>query len=96
MAVLECIVADRALLAHIPADDRRRLLQAAGHVYSPDAVSRRRLVRATARRRKAERVEREESARSSTGIRTLRRQPVFTTPNVFPPAPRSVRRRGPA
>jgi len=87
VAVLECIVADRALLAHIPADDRRRLLQAAGQVYSPDVVSRRRLVRATARRRKAERIDREESARSSTGIRALRRQPVFTTPNVFPPVP---------
>jgi NAD(P)-dependent dehydrogenase (short-subunit alcohol dehydrogenase family) len=87
VAVLERIVADRTLLAGIPAEDRRRLLQAAGHVYSPDATSRRQLVRATARRRKAERVEREESARESTGIRTLRRQPVYTTPNVFPPVP---------
>ena len=87
VAVLEQIVADRTRLAGIPADDRRRLLQAAGHVYSPDATSRRQLVRATARRRKAERVAREESARESTGIRTLRRQPVFTTPNVFPPVP---------
>ncbi len=85
--VLERIVADRTVLAHIPGPDRRRLLQAAGHVYSPDAVSRRRLVRASARKRKAERVAREESARERTGIRTLRRQPVFTTPNVFPPVP---------
>jgi NAD(P)-dependent dehydrogenase (short-subunit alcohol dehydrogenase family) len=85
VAVLERVVADRTLLAHIPAEDRHRLLQAAGHAYSPDAVSRRQLVRATARRRKAERVEREESARNSTGIRTLRRQPVFTSPNIFPP-----------
>jgi NAD(P)-dependent dehydrogenase (short-subunit alcohol dehydrogenase family) len=85
VAVLERIVADRTLLAHIPPDDRRRLLQAAGHVYSPDATSRRQLVRATARKRKAERVAREETARESTGIRTLRRRPVYTTPNVFPP-----------
>ena len=87
VAVLESIVADRTLLAHVPAADQRRLLQAAGQVYSPDAASRRQLVRATARRRKAERVAREESVRESTGIRTLRRQPVFTTPNVFPPVP---------
>jgi NAD(P)-dependent dehydrogenase (short-subunit alcohol dehydrogenase family) len=86
VGVLERIVADRTLLAHLPADDRRRLLQAAGHVYSPDATSRRQLVRATARRRKAERVAREETARESTGIRTLRRRPVYTTPNVFPPS----------
>jgi NAD(P)-dependent dehydrogenase (short-subunit alcohol dehydrogenase family) len=87
VAVLERIVADRTLLAAVPGDDRRRLLQAAGHVYSPDPTSRRQLVRASARRRKAERVEREESARRRTGIRTLRRHPVFTTPNVFPPVP---------
>ena len=86
VAVLERIVADRALLAHVPLADQRRLLQAAGHVYAPDAASRRQLVRATIRRRKAERVEREEAARDQTGIRALRRQPVFTTPNVFPPA----------
>ncbi|MGN6392374.1 MAG: SDR family oxidoreductase [Gemmatimonadales bacterium] len=85
VVVLERVVEDRTVLAHVPAADRRRLLQAAGHVYSPDAMSRRRLVRATARKRKAERVARDESVRERTGIRTLRRQPVFTSPNVFPP-----------
>jgi hypothetical protein len=59
VALLERVVADRTLLVHIPPDDRRRLLQAAGQVYSPDAVSRRQLVRASARRREAARVERE-------------------------------------
>ncbi len=85
VAVLERIVADRTLLAHIPAENRKRLLQAAGHVYAPDAVSRRQLVRATARTRKSERVQHEESHRERTGIRTLRRRPVFTSPTVFPP-----------
>ena len=85
VTLLERVVADRTLLADIPAADRHRLLQAAGHVYAPDAVSRRQLVRAGARRRKTERVEREESLRDRTGIRTLRRNPVFTSPNVFPP-----------
>jgi NAD(P)-dependent dehydrogenase (short-subunit alcohol dehydrogenase family) len=42
-------------------------------------------VKATVRRRKAERVQHEEQVRSATGIRALRRQAVFTTPNVFPP-----------
>ncbi|MEO7474940.1 MAG: oxidoreductase, partial [Gemmatimonadales bacterium] len=86
VSVLELLVADRALLAQVPPDDQRRLLQAAGQVYAPDVGSRRQLVRATARRRKAERVEREETARHQTGIRALRRQPVYTSPNVFPPA----------
>jgi NAD(P)-dependent dehydrogenase (short-subunit alcohol dehydrogenase family) len=83
--VLESIVADRALLAQVPLDDQRRLLQAAGHVYAPDASSRRQLVRASVRQRKAEKVKREDQVLNQTGIRTLRRQPVFTSPNVFPP-----------
>ncbi len=87
IGVLERIVSDRTLLAGIPAEDRTRLLQAAGHVYAPDAASRRQLVRASARKRKAERVGREESLRDRTGIRALRRQAVFTSPNVFPPVP---------
>src|SRR5215213_921890 len=85
-ALLESIVADRGLLASVPAEDRHRLLNAAGAVYVPDTAARRRLVKATIRRRKAERVSREEQALSRTGIRTLRRQTVFTTPNVFPPS----------
>ena len=83
--LLESIVADRGLLSQASLDDRRRLLQAAGHVYAPDAAARRQLVRASIRRRKAERVKREDTVLDQTGIRTLRRQPVFTSPNVFPP-----------
>jgi NAD(P)-dependent dehydrogenase (short-subunit alcohol dehydrogenase family) len=85
-ALLEDIVADRALLAGVPADAQRRLLQAAGHVYSPDAIARRRLVRATIRAQKATKTSREDQRLDATGIRTLRRQPVYTSPNVFPPA----------
>ncbi len=84
--LLDQIVADRSLLLGVPADDRHRLIQAAGHVYSPDALARRRLVRATMRARKADKVRREDQALDATGIRTLRRRPVYTSPNVFPPA----------
>ena len=83
--LLEAIIADRALLADVPLDQQRRLLQAAGHVYAPDSASRRQLVRASVRRQKAEKILREEQALERTGIRTMRRQPVFTSPNVFPP-----------
>jgi NAD(P)-dependent dehydrogenase (short-subunit alcohol dehydrogenase family) len=83
---LEAIVGDRGLLAQISPDDQRRLLQAAGQVYAPDANARRQLVRASVRRRKAERVRREDQVLDQTGIRTLRRRPVITTPNVFPPS----------
>ncbi len=83
--LLESIIADRGLLAQVPSDDQRRLLQAAGHVYAPDSASRRQLVRASIRRQKAEKIRREERALDQTGIRTLRRQAVYTSPNVFPP-----------
>jgi NAD(P)-dependent dehydrogenase (short-subunit alcohol dehydrogenase family) len=84
--LLEAIVADRGLLATVPAEARHRLLNAAGHIYNPDTVARRRMVKATTRLRKADKARREERVLSATGIRALRRQTVFTTPNVFPPA----------
>ena len=84
--LLERIVADRSILTGLSDADRKRLLDAAGAVYHPDVKARRRLVKATKRHRKAGQVSREERALSRTGIRTLRRQTLFTTPNVFPPS----------
>jgi NAD(P)-dependent dehydrogenase (short-subunit alcohol dehydrogenase family) len=83
--LLEEIVADRALLAEIDVDERNSFLQAAGRVSRPDVIDRRRLLKVSKRKRKAERVQREESVLAETGIRRLRRAPVFTTPNYFPP-----------
>ncbi len=94
METLESIVEDRALLVELSEDEQRRLLEAAGLVWCPDTKARRRLVKALAAKRRAERIEREENVLHETGIRELRRKPVFTTPNVFPPpeeqAPREV------
>ncbi len=84
--VLETIAADRTLLGEVSAEDRLRLLQAAGRVSRPDAKVRRQAARAARRRHKSERIERGESVLAETGIRKLRRARVFTTPNVFPPA----------
>lgn len=91
--LLEQIVADRGLLAHLSAEDRRRVIQAAGRVHSPDNAARRRMVKAKVRMQKAGRVSRDEKLLARTGIRSLRRQPVYTTPNVFAPTdfvPRDV------
>ena len=85
--LLESIAGDRALLAGVPEEERVRLLQAAGRVSRPDAADRRRLVQATRRKRKIARSDRAESVLAATGIRKLRRETVFMTPNVFPPAP---------
>ena len=85
--LLEEIVADRAILAEVDVIERNRLLQAAGQVSRPDVIDRRRLLKVSKRRRKAERVKREESVLATTGIRRSRRDSVFTTPNYFPPRP---------
>ncbi len=84
--LLEAIVADRTILAALPLDQRTRLLNAAGDVYSPDVEQRRREIKAERRLHKAQKVQREQAKLSETGIRTLRARPVFTTPNVFPPS----------
>jgi NAD(P)-dependent dehydrogenase (short-subunit alcohol dehydrogenase family) len=83
--MLESIAADRSLLHGLPAGERERLHQAVAQVYNPDPVARRRMLRAAERGRNAEQARRVESVLDDTGIRTLRRKPVFTTPNVFPP-----------
>jgi NAD(P)-dependent dehydrogenase (short-subunit alcohol dehydrogenase family) len=86
LELLESIADDRRVLAGIPEDDRTRLLQAVARVYHPDRAERRRISKAAFRQRKAGRVKETEEARSETGIRALRRKPVFHTPNIFPPS----------
>jgi NAD(P)-dependent dehydrogenase (short-subunit alcohol dehydrogenase family) len=73
------------MLADLSAEERTRLIQAAGAVFNPDVAQRRHLVKATEKRRKKERIERADDKLHETGIRSLRRQTVFTTPNVFAP-----------
>ncbi|MBA2688610.1 MAG: SDR family NAD(P)-dependent oxidoreductase, partial [Gemmatimonadaceae bacterium] len=88
--LLEEIVLDRSLLVRIGEADRNRFLQAAGRVSRPDAIDRRRLLKVGKRQRREEKIKREEDLLASTGIRKLRRQPVFTSPNVFPPSPEAM------
>ena len=83
--LLERVIADRGLLAGLPREERARLLDAVALVYHPDAKARRKMVKATIRQRKAEAVRKEEEVLEERGIRSLRRQSVFNTPNVFPP-----------
>jgi len=83
--LLERLIADRGLLATIPKGERDRLRDAVALVYHPDAKARRTMVKATTRQRKAAAVRKEEEVLEVRGIRSLRRQSVFNTPNVFPP-----------
>ncbi len=91
--LLELIAGDWRLLDKLPAQDRRRLHEAVARLYDPDPVVRRRRMKAEERARKAASTRREETVLQKTGIRELRRKPVFTTPNVYPPGgflPRDV------
>ena len=83
--LLEAIAGDHGLLAGVSEPERRRLMAAAGAVSRPEARARRQLVKVLERQRKIDKTAREESALSQSGIRKLRKQTVFTTPNVHPP-----------
>ena len=83
--LLEALDADRQLLDRLPAEDRARLHTVVAQIYHPDPVARRRKLKESERARAAARLERDGAVLHETGIRTLRRKPVFTTPNVFPP-----------
>src|SRR5580692_8369518 len=83
--LLESIDADRQLLDQLPPEDRERLHLAVAQVYDPDPVARRRRVKAAERERHAAAAERTGSVLDQTGIRILRRRPVLTTPNFYPP-----------
>ena len=83
--LLEWIAADRERLDELPSQDRERLHRAVADFYNPDPVARRRKIKEAERERMATRSQRVGAVLQETGIRTLRRKPVFTTPNVFPP-----------
>ncbi len=83
--VLEAVVADRGLLAALSSEERTRLIQASGAVFMPDTQARRQLTRQRAKQRRREVAEQVDAVLHETGIRELRRRPVFTTPNDFAP-----------
>src|SRR5215471_10939892 len=83
--LLERVAADRALLAGLSSEERRRLIRAAADVHDPDPAARRRLVKTLGRLKRVEKARRDEDQLAETGIRVLRRQPVFTTPAEFAP-----------
>jgi hypothetical protein len=85
--VLEAVAADHSLLSLVDLDVRRRLMTAAGRVSRPDRLERRRLARAF-RKRERDAVRREDVAvLERTGIRTLRRAPIYRPSLTAPDAP---------
>ncbi len=84
--LLEQITADHSLLEQLTPEGRERLHRAVAQFYIPDKIARRQRVKAAERERVATQAERVGAVLNETGIRALRRKPVFTTANFFPPA----------
>ena len=85
LATLEEATADPMMLAGLSPEDLARLRRVAGEIFSPDVDLRRRITRARARGQKVAQIEREQAKLDQTGIRKLRREPIFTAPNLSPP-----------
>lgn len=81
LEMLEAIARDRTLLQELTVEERTRLLSAAGDVFDPDVVARRRAAKEVRRRKKNAKLAEDEATLAETGIRVLRSKPVFTTPN---------------
>jgi len=82
---LLAISADRSLLDVLTDEERQRLVNAAGGVFSPDPEARRQQIRARRRKQRADRIATAEATRDDTGIRQLRAKPVFVTPDIYAP-----------
>jgi NAD(P)-dependent dehydrogenase (short-subunit alcohol dehydrogenase family) len=81
--LLESLDSDRTQLTQVSEEERRRLLHATRRVAEPDHHARRKLAKAGRRARKAAKVQQDDEVLNSSGIRELRRKPVFTTPNAY-------------
>ena len=87
LEVLEAIVADRGALGEITRETRRALLIAAGRVSRPERSEQRRLAKALRRKDKTSVRAADDALLDGTGIRELRRAPVFVTPGPAPELP---------
>ncbi|WP_044985847.1 SDR family NAD(P)-dependent oxidoreductase [Sorangium cellulosum] len=82
LRVLETLVDDRAQLASIGVEDRRRLLLAAGRVSRPERAEQRELARAFRKGDRRARRSADTALLDAVGIRAARREPVFRTPDA--------------
>ncbi|AKJ07923.1 enoyl-ACP reductase-like protein [Archangium gephyra] len=85
--ILGAIAENRMLLNGIPEADRKAMLEVAGRVLYPDRTTLTRLHKAMRRERKEAKREHDRTIRATTEIRSLRRAPIFTAPQLPPPPP---------
>jgi len=78
--MLEALAGDLSSLAELDEATRIRLITVAGNLSRPDRYTRKALSKALNRSRKKAKRDAERAVLDQTGIRTLRREPVFRTP----------------
>ena len=83
IALLEAIVADRSLLADVPAAERQALILAAGRASRPARHEATRLVKEFRRRKKQQTQAHDRETRATAGIRAARQAAVFVAPDIF-------------
>ncbi|MES2958936.1 MAG: SDR family oxidoreductase [Pseudomonadota bacterium] len=83
--LLEKIAEDARVVDVLPPSERERLFQAVARVHHPDHFERRNQRKAAARARRATHIRQSDAVLHETGIRALRRKPVFTAPAFFAP-----------
>ena len=84
--LLEAVAADKAAFEALPKLDQKRLKAAVSRFHNPDPIDHRKRRRELKREKVAQKNEVDDAVLNATGIRELRRKPVFTTPNYFPPS----------
>lgn len=84
VTLLEELGSDLRLLATIDEPTRLRLVRAAGPLARPDRYSRKALAKALARQRVRQTRSADQAVLNQTGIRSLRKEPVFRTPLPMP------------
>ncbi len=82
--VLEKVAANRALMTCLSPEEYSRLNRVAAEIFLPDPKAKRQFIKARIRQWKREKIKREQNVLNRTGIRELRRRPVFMTPNPLP------------
>ncbi|MEW5847228.1 MAG: SDR family oxidoreductase [Myxococcota bacterium] len=95
LRVLSAVVADRAHLAGVPAEERKELVMLAGRVARPE---RHEVVRLTKALRRADRKAQRDAdlaALSQSGLRVQRKAPVYTPLWLTPPEEAPEQRAGP-
>jgi NAD(P)-dependent dehydrogenase (short-subunit alcohol dehydrogenase family) len=83
--LLEAITLNPEPLRVLPPEERERFERAIASAFLPDPAARRRAFKQEGRQRAAARAQRTDDVLNGSGIRTLRRQPNFNTPNIFAP-----------